>query len=220
MPGTARVSPPAGRRTNCSVRETDARADRHSFRATIEQRFRINSALIVAARVVTASLSLDGVLFLPTDDATRKAEILAKMPETARHVMISALEGMRDFDPDRAEAGVVAPSLYISADDAPLSDLPHLFDSFYRGQNVGSTAGSGLGLAVVKRAVDVQGGTIEVHSECGRGTAVSVCLPLESNAALSHELESPSVEREPSTVAAPPPPSTHRATVRSASRNA
>jgi Na+-driven multidrug efflux pump len=40
------------------VRETDARADRHSFRATIEQRFRINSALIVAARVVTASLSL------------------------------------------------------------------------------------------------------------------------------------------------------------------
>jgi signal transduction histidine kinase len=60
----------------------------------------------------------------------------------------------------------------------PASDLPHLFDSFYRGQNAGTVAGSGLGLAVVKRAVDVQGGTIEVQSEPGRGTRVTVWLPL------------------------------------------
>jgi signal transduction histidine kinase len=60
----------------------------------------------------------------------------------------------------------------------PEHDLPRLFDSFYRGQNVGSIAGSGLGLAVVKRAIDVQGGTIEVESQCGRGTTVSVWLPL------------------------------------------
>jgi signal transduction histidine kinase len=59
----------------------------------------------------------------------------------------------------------------------PEPDLPHLFDSFYRGQNVGSIAGSGLGLAVVKRAVDVQGGTIEVQSRGGGGTTVSVWLP-------------------------------------------
>jgi signal transduction histidine kinase len=60
----------------------------------------------------------------------------------------------------------------------PAADLPHLFDSFYRGQNVGTVAGSGLGLAVVKRAVEVQGGTIEVESEPGRGTRVTVWLPL------------------------------------------
>jgi O-antigen/teichoic acid export membrane protein len=40
------------------VGESDAEAAEVSFRARIEQRFRINSALIVAARVVTASLSL------------------------------------------------------------------------------------------------------------------------------------------------------------------
>jgi signal transduction histidine kinase len=67
----------------------------------------------------------------------------------------------------------------------PESDLPRLFDSFYRGQNVGSIAGSGLGLAVVKRAVDVQGGTIEVQSECGRGTTVTVWLPLGPSASSS-----------------------------------
>ena len=58
------------------------------------------------------------------------------------------------------------------------SDLSRLYDSFYRGQNVGSIAGSGLGLAVVKRAVDVQAGTIDIQSEYGRGTTVSVWLPL------------------------------------------
>jgi signal transduction histidine kinase len=57
-------------------------------------------------------------------------------------------------------------------------DIPHLFDSFYRGQNVGSVAGTGLGLAVAKRALDVQGGSIDVQSEYGSGTVVSVWLPL------------------------------------------
>jgi signal transduction histidine kinase len=60
----------------------------------------------------------------------------------------------------------------------PEADLSRLYDSFYRGQNVGAIAGSGLGLAVVKRAVDVQAGTIDIQSEHGRGTTVSVWLPL------------------------------------------
>lgn len=60
----------------------------------------------------------------------------------------------------------------------PAEDLPQLFDSFYRGKNVGAVSGTGLGLAVVKRAVDVQHGRIDVQSECGRGTTVTVWLPL------------------------------------------
>lgn len=81
------------------------------------------------------------VLFLPTDDAERKAEILLQMPETARHVMISAFEGLRDFDPDAARGPLRIPSLYIAADDRPLSDLPHLFQlapDMLFGQTVGS----------------------------------------------------------------------------------
>jgi pimeloyl-ACP methyl ester carboxylesterase len=81
------------------------------------------------------------VLFLPTDEAERRAEILARMPETARHVMVSAFEGMRDFDPDAARGPLRISSLFIAADDRPLSDLPHLFqlapDMLFR-QTVGS----------------------------------------------------------------------------------
>jgi signal transduction histidine kinase len=95
----------------------------------------------------------------------------------------------------------------------PEHDLPHLFDSFYRGQNVGATAGSGLGLAVVKRAVDVQGGSIDVKSERGRGTSVEVWLPLEPNAALGSE-------RAPADVAAGAPASSPMSSLRSEIRNA
>ena len=101
----------------------------------------------------------------------------------------------------------------------PEHDLPHLFDSFYRGQNVGATAGTGLGLAVVKRAVDVQGGSIEVKSECGRGTSVHVWLPLEPNDAQRSEPE-PHADREPADVAPGPPSFSQRSSIRSAIRNA
>jgi pimeloyl-ACP methyl ester carboxylesterase len=81
------------------------------------------------------------VLFLPTDEVERRAEILARMPETDRHVMISAFEGMRDFDPDEARGPIGVPTLFIAADDRPLSDLPHLFQlapDMLFGQTVGS----------------------------------------------------------------------------------
>jgi signal transduction histidine kinase len=100
----------------------------------------------------------------------------------------------------------------------PEHDLPRLFESFYRGQNVGSIAGSGLGLAVVKRAVDVQGGTIEVESQCGRGTTVTVWLPFDDGAAKADEHgERGRVRQDAETRPAEPAPPSR---VRSAFKNA
>ncbi len=62
----------------------------------------------------------------------------------------------------------------------PSEDIPKLFQSFRRGSNVGQIKGSGLGLAVVKRALDVQNGSIEVKSEVGHGTEFSVTVPREA----------------------------------------
>ena len=59
----------------------------------------------------------------------------------------------------------------------PAEDIPRLFESFYRASNVSHMKGSGLGLAVVKRAVEVQGGSIQIQSELGRGTEISVNIP-------------------------------------------
>ncbi len=58
--------------------------------------------------------------------------------------------------------------------------LPHLFDRFYRGQDVGSSniPGIGLGLALVKDIVDCHKGRIEVDSQIGKGSDFRVWLPL------------------------------------------
>ncbi|HAX86108.1 MAG TPA: hypothetical protein DCY91_07510 [Cyanobacteria bacterium UBA11370] len=59
----------------------------------------------------------------------------------------------------------------------PDEDQLRLFESFHRGNNVGTIPGTGLGLAIVKNLVDLQGGKITVESQVGVGTTVTVTLP-------------------------------------------
>ncbi len=61
----------------------------------------------------------------------------------------------------------------------PAQDLPHIFAPFYRGSNVvGRTAGTGIGLRGARAIVEQHGGTLELQSSEGRGTRVTVRLPL------------------------------------------
>lgn len=55
-------------------------------------------------------------------------------------------------------------------------DQAKLFEPFYRGQNSSYATGTGLGLAVVKRCVELQGGTISIESQKDRGTIATVQL--------------------------------------------
>jgi signal transduction histidine kinase len=59
-------------------------------------------------------------------------------------------------------------------------DQQRLFESFQRGSNVGKISGTGLGLTIVKKAVDLHGGQIAVKSEVGVGTTFSVAIPLNN----------------------------------------
>lgn len=57
-------------------------------------------------------------------------------------------------------------------------DQKHLFERFFRASNSGNIKGTGLGLHIVKRSIDLVGGTIEVDSEIGKGTRFTILLPV------------------------------------------
>jgi PAS domain S-box-containing protein len=57
-------------------------------------------------------------------------------------------------------------------------DQKQLFEPFHRGKNIRTIPGTGLGLIVVKKCVDLHQGTIQITSEAGIGTTCVVTLPL------------------------------------------
>jgi len=81
------------------------------------------------------------------------------------------------------EAGCDGDRSFLTVSDTgigiPPDELPRIFDEFFRGQAAKETVqhGTGLGMAIAKRVVDLHGGRIEVESEVGRGTTFRVTLP-------------------------------------------
>ncbi len=66
----------------------------------------------------------------------------------------------------------------------PAAALPRLFERFHRADNVGATQGTGLGLVGVRRIVEEHGGTVDIHSQEGQGTTVTIRLPREQELSL------------------------------------
>jgi len=58
-------------------------------------------------------------------------------------------------------------------------DIKLLFEPFHRGENVQNISGTGLGLSVLKKAVELHKGKIEVESEIGKGSSFRVILPID-----------------------------------------
>ena len=63
----------------------------------------------------------------------------------------------------------------------PAEDLPHIFERFFRAEKSrtrSKTSGFGLGLSIAYWIINVHGGSIEVESQEGKGTAFIIWLPL------------------------------------------
>jgi len=57
-------------------------------------------------------------------------------------------------------------------------DQQHLFSSFFRGANASNIQGTGLGLHIVKRYIDLLNGDVHLHSELNKGTTITVNIPI------------------------------------------
>jgi signal transduction histidine kinase/ActR/RegA family two-component response regulator len=60
----------------------------------------------------------------------------------------------------------------------PQQEQPHLFERFYRAQNASSIDGTGIGLNIVKKYIDLMNGRITFESEQNKGTTFYIQLPL------------------------------------------
>ena len=54
------------------------------------------------------------------------------------------------------------------------SELPYIFDRYYRGPNTDDARGSGLGMASSRDIIEAHGGKVEVESAPGHGTTVRI----------------------------------------------
>ncbi|MBH8576422.1 sensor histidine kinase [Nostocaceae cyanobacterium CENA369] len=63
----------------------------------------------------------------------------------------------------------------------PATEIEHIFEPFHRASNVGNVSGMGLGMSIVKKALDLHSGQITVESFVKVGTTCTVALPFSGN---------------------------------------
>lgn len=111
--------------------------------------------------------------------------------EAIASVLINLLSNAMKFSPKEKEVNVRlfrdnGNAVIEIADKGigiPKEEIPKIFERFYQADNktTSEANGSGLGLTLVKHIVEAHGGTIEVESEIGKGSAFTVRIPLDEN---------------------------------------
>ena len=123
---------------------------------------------------------------MPTD--TRPLWVRAdrkKLMQAVRNIVSNAYK----YSPDGGEVSVSLLQgqsdqegrLGIRVRDQGLGMTPEqvsrVFERFYRADNSGQIPGTGLGMSLVKEIIELHGGTVELHSEAGQGTEVTLWVP-------------------------------------------
>jgi two-component system phosphate regulon sensor histidine kinase PhoR len=115
------------------------------------------------------------------------AEIINGDPAKLHDVLRNLIENAVNYGPDASTIdvtvsladGVTTITVADRGPGIPTSDLPRVFERFYRvdRSRTRDPGGTGLGLAIVRHLVELHGGTVSAARREGGGTAVTVKLP-------------------------------------------
>ncbi|MGH7917053.1 MAG: ATP-binding protein, partial [Candidatus Binataceae bacterium] len=105
----------------------------------------------------------------------------ALLSEALRNLAVNAVEAMPKggtltFGSMRTHTGMVELSVQDEGPGIPSEHLDRIFHLYFTTKE----GGSGLGLSLASRAIDLHGGTVEVKSAPGMGTTIKVRLPMTS----------------------------------------
>lgn len=135
----------------------------------------------VDAKQQTLRVEQTGDLPAVLADRHRLAQILINLvsnaskytPAGGRILVCAAIESHDGDDPQMVHVAVEDSGMGIRPEDQP-----KLFDKFYRTAEARQVAGTGLGLNITKKLVELQGGTIWFESEFGKGSTFHFNIPV------------------------------------------
>jgi two-component system phosphate regulon sensor histidine kinase PhoR len=147
-----------------------------------------------SSKLLSASLEAPDDLPVVAADEHRLQEVIYNLLDNA--VKYSQPEGKIRLEAHR-DGEMVRISVLDEGAGIAASDLPRIFERFYRADKARSRqlGGTGLGLSIVKHIAQLHGGSVEAASEPGRGTTISIILPVRPPAELqeAHETAQPQV---------------------------
>jgi PAS domain S-box-containing protein len=102
-----------------------------------------------------------------------------------KNILINLLSNAAKFSPEDSPIDIAVQAnnktarLVITDHGIGISekDQEHLFSMFYRASNVTNIQGTGLGLHIVKRYIDLMKGTVNLQSKLGKGTSITITFP-------------------------------------------
>jgi len=106
-----------------------------------------------------------------------------------KNILINLISNAIKFSPDDEAIEVTGKLINGTAEicvtdkgiGIPEEDQEHLFSSFFRGKNAVNIQGTGLGLHIVKRYLDLLNGNVYLHSRLNEGTKITFEIPANIN---------------------------------------
>jgi signal transduction histidine kinase len=95
--------------------------------------------------------------------------------DAAEQAIADAAGGIEE-EPDLRRATIVVEDYGVGI---PAAELAHIGEQFFRATNVRGLKGTGVGILSARSIVAAHGGSLEIESEEGAGTRVTIHLPLE-----------------------------------------
>lgn len=108
-------------------------------------------------------------------------------PKLLRHIFINLLSNGVKYSPENSlinfqlisEENQLIFTITDQGIGIPIEDQEQLFEPFHRASNIGTIKGTGLGLNIVRKSVELHGGKISFNSIINQGTTFIVIIPIE-----------------------------------------